>query len=40
MNIKDPKLKFPTELARNDFFKCPVWNVDAPQFVDDLSLKK
>jgi|TARA_R100000963_G_scaffold6682_2_gene4544 uncharacterized protein (TIGR02466 family) len=38
MNIKDPKLKFPTELARNDFFKCPVWNVDAPQFVDDLNI--
>ena len=37
MNIKNPELTFPTELARNDFFKCPVWNVDAPQFVDDLN---
>ena len=37
MNIKNPELTFPTELSRDDFFKCPVWNVDAPQFVDDLN---
>jgi len=28
---------FPKGLAREDFFKCPIWFGDAPQFVDDLN---
>jgi len=28
---------FPTQLNREDYFKCPIWFADAPQFVDDLN---
>ena len=28
---------FPTHLAREDYFKCPIWFADAPRFVDDLN---
>jgi len=28
---------FPTQLEREDYFKCPVWFADAPQFVKDLN---
>ena len=28
---------FPTQLAREDYFKCPIWFADAPRFVDDLN---
>ena len=28
---------FPTQLNREDYFKCPVWFADAPKFVDDLN---
>tara|TARA_R110000751_G_scaffold185483_1_gene291950 strand:- start:685 stop:1404 length:720 start_codon:yes stop_codon:yes gene_type:complete len=28
---------FPKQLTRDDFFKCPVWSADAPQFVNDLN---
>ena len=28
---------FPTQLAREDYFKCPIWFADAPQFVKDLN---
>ena len=28
---------FPTQLNREDYFKCPVWFADAPRFVDDLN---
>ena len=28
---------FPTQLNREDYFKCPVWFADAPQFVEDLN---
>ena len=28
---------FPRQLIRDDYFKCPVWTADAPQFVDDLN---
>jgi len=28
---------FPRELAREDLFKCPVWYVDEPAFVDELN---
>ena len=34
--MKDAKT-FPTQLSREDYFKCPIWNVDAPQFVNDLN---
>jgi uncharacterized protein (TIGR02466 family) len=30
-------MSFPTQLTREDYFKCPVWFADAPQFVDDLN---
>ena len=28
---------FPTQLNREDYFKCPIWFADAPQFVKDLN---
>ena len=28
---------FPKELAREDFFKCPIWFADAPHFVEHLN---
>ena len=28
---------FPTQLSREDYFKCPVWFADVPRFVDDLN---
>ena len=28
---------FPTQLGREDHFKCPIWFADAPKFVDDLN---
>ena len=28
---------FPTQLSRENYFQCPVWFADAPQFVDDLN---
>jgi uncharacterized protein (TIGR02466 family) len=37
MNTKQSELIFPKELSREDYFKCPVWAADAPQFVDTLN---
>ena len=28
---------FPTQLNREDYFKCPIWVADVPQFVNDLN---
>ena len=28
---------FPAQLEREDYFKCPVWFADAPEFVKDLN---
>ena len=28
---------FPTQLHREDYFKCPIWFADAPRFVEDLN---
>ena len=28
---------FPTQLTREDYFQCPIWFADAPQFVEDLN---
>ena len=28
---------FPTQLNREDYFKCPIWFADAPKFVKDLN---
>ena len=28
---------FPTQLNREDYFQCPIWFADAPQFVKDLN---
>ena len=28
---------FPTQLNREDYFKCPIWFADAPEFVKDLN---
>ena len=35
--MKDDAETFPQELTRDDYFKCPVWFADAPQFVNDLN---
>ena len=29
--------KFPTQLVREDYFKCPIWFADAPEFVKELN---
>ena len=31
------KLKYPIQLNREDYFKCPIWSADAPEFVGDLN---
>ena len=31
------KISFPTQLSREDFFKCPIWFADEPGFVKDLN---
>ena len=36
MKKKIKKNIYPKKLFRQDFFKCPIWFVDAPQFVDDI----
>jgi len=28
---------FPTQLTREDYFKCPIWFADVPKFVEDLT---
>ena len=28
---------FPTQLNRENYFQCPIWFADAPQFVEDLN---
>ena len=33
--IKKPK--YPQQLNREDYFKCPIWFGDAPEFVDDIN---
>ena len=36
--IKKPKIvTYPTQLFREDYFKCPIWFADEPKFVDDLN---
>jgi len=36
--IKKPKEPtYPTQLNREDYFKCPIWFADEPKFVDDLN---
>jgi uncharacterized protein (TIGR02466 family) len=40
MKKKKKKIKKPTypqQLNREDYFKCPIWFADEPQFVDDLN---
>ena len=40
MKKKKKKIKKPTypqHLNREDYFKCPIWFADEPQFVDDLN---
>tara|TARA_R110000772_G_scaffold4199_1_gene14728 strand:+ start:2353 stop:3060 length:708 start_codon:yes stop_codon:yes gene_type:complete len=34
---KIKKLSYPQQLNREDYFKCPIWFADEPQFVDDLN---
>ena len=36
-NKKELDKTFPTQLGREDYFKCPIWFADAPQFVEDLN---
>ena len=31
------KITFPTQLQREDLFKCPMWFADEPAFVDKLN---
>ena len=35
--IKKEKLSFPSELGRDDIFKCPMWFAKEPGFVDSLN---
>ena len=35
--MKDGAETFPQQLVRDDYFKCPVWIANAPQFVNDLN---
>ena len=36
--MKKKKTKtFPIQLNREDYFKCPIWFADAPEFVEDLN---
>jgi uncharacterized protein (TIGR02466 family) len=36
--MKKKKTKtFPTQLNREDYFKCPIWFADVPEFVEDLN---
>ena len=36
--IKKPKEPtYPTQLNREDYFKCPIWFADEPKFVNDLN---
>ena len=36
--IKRPKpITYPTELFREDYFKCPIWFGDAPKFVAEIN---
>ena len=37
INKKELDKTFPTQLGREDYFKCPIWFADAPQFVEDLN---
>ena len=33
--IKKPK--YPTQLNREEYFKCPIWFGDAPEFVSEIN---
>ena len=33
--IKKPK--YPTQLNREEYFKCPIWFADAPEFVSEIN---
>ena len=36
--IKKPKaVTYPTQLSREDYFKCPIWFADAPEFEKKLN---
>ena len=36
--IKKPKaVTYPIQLNREDYFKCPIWFADAPEFVDNIN---
>jgi len=38
--MKKKKIKtttYPTQLAREDYFKCPIWFADAPKFEKKLN---
>ena len=37
MKKKQETKTFPTQLNREDYFKCPIWFADVPKFVDDLN---
>ena len=37
MKKKQKAKTFPTQLNREDYFKCPIWFADVPKFVDDLN---
>ena len=34
---KKTQLSFPNQLNLEEFFKCPIWFADAPEFVKDLN---
>ena len=35
--MKKEKLSFPKQLGREEYFKCPIWYAQAPEFVDDVN---
>ena len=34
---KQKAITYPTQLLREDYFKCPIWFADEPKFVDSLN---
>jgi uncharacterized protein (TIGR02466 family) len=36
-NKKELDKTFPTQLNREEYFRCPIWFADAPQFVKDIN---
>ena len=35
--IKKELISYPKQLQVEEYFKCPIWLADQPEFVDDLN---